>query len=469
MNRFIVLLFILGTTVAQAQTLTLERALETAVRNYPSLKARQAEISASRFETEVTKAQYLPTVNWQNQALYATSNQVRGTFFPNEGTAIPTSGGIKANGYTPNAVWTSFSTLLVNWRVINFGKYRADLASARASEATAQAALDRALFEHKVLVSDAYLLALIFDQAIRIQQANLARVQAFRTVLTANAEAGLRPGVDSALAAAEVSKAQLLLLDSRRMAESQRVKLAELTGIPSDSLLRGTLQLDTLTFRKPGPQAFATVTPDPVTNPVLRYYMSRVNLGKARETAIQKSFLPSISALGAGWARGSGISDRTDADGNFSYNSSLGAGLPFRAYNYMLGLSMNWRVSDLFITRREAQAQHFRTEAAQQDLAEQTLNVRGEQENAALQLRNAYEAVVQAPIQLSAAQAAFSQASARYAAGLSSILELTQATTLLNRAEIDQSVATNNVWRFLLLKAAANGNLEDFMKLIPQR
>jgi len=66
---------------------------------------------------------------------------------------------------------------------------------------------------------------------------------------------------------------------------------------------------------------------------------------------------------------------------------------------------------------------------------------------------------------LGAARAAYQQAQARYAAGLSNIYEFTQAFTLLNRAEIDQFVTTNNVWRALLLKSAAEGDLTDFIKL----
>ncbi|WP_338870537.1 TolC family protein [Spirosoma sp. SC4-14] len=446
-----------------AQTLTMAQALDATARNYPALKARLAETAAARSETNAMKAGYLPSVIWQNQALYATSNQVRGTFFPNEGTAIPTSGGIKPNGYTSNAVWTSFSTLFVNWKAINFGKYKADLSAAHAGEATAQAAYDRALFEQRVQTADAYLLTIIFDQATRIQQANLNRVRDFQTVMLAGSRAGLRPGVDSSLAAAEVSKAELLLLESQRIAQAQRLRLSELTGVPVASI-----KLDTTAFRRAAPQVFEIPDSSIAANPILRYYRRRIDFGQARQRAIRQSYWPSISVIGGLWARGSGISDKTADNGDFIYNSSLGAGLPFRAYNYLAGVSMNWRVSDIFRIRREEQTQQFRNESARHDYDEQALRIKTQQETAELQLGNAYEALKKVPVQLAAAQAAFSQANSRYGAGLSSILELTQATAVLNRAEIDQSVAVNNVWRYLLLKAAAAGSIDDFLKLTSQ-
>jgi outer membrane protein TolC len=67
------------------------------------------------------------------------------------------------------------------------------------------------------------------------------------------------------------------------------------------------------------------------------------------------------------------------------------------------------------------------------------------------------------PVRLEAARAAETQAVARYRAGLGTLLEVADAQRLLAQAEIDDSLARLNVWRALLAKAAAEGDLEPFL------
>lgn len=445
---------------ADVMPLTLAQALDLAVQNYPSIKSKQTEIGATQADLAARRASFLPAASFQAQALYATSNNVRGATFPNEGTTNSVSSGVKVNGPTADAVWGSLSSLNVNWKAITFGRNKAELALSRSAIQRATADYQQELFVHQVRVADAYLLALIIDQTVKVQAANLARIDAFRTVMQANTRSGRRPGVDSVLADAELAKAQLLLIESRRMAEQQRVQLGEFMGLPGTAF-----RLDTTTFQASIPPDFQFSADKLVNHPVLAYYRRQIELGQAQAEAIRKSYLPSISLNGAFWARGSGISDNTTPEGNFIYNSSLGAGLPFRVANYFVGVSTLWRFSDVFRTRQETKAQEFRVQGDQYRYNQELLSIRSQQQTADLQIQNAYEAAKQAPIQLGAAQAAYQQAQARYSAGLSNVYEFTQAFTLLNRAEIDQFVTTNNVWRSLLLKSAAEGDLSDFIRL----
>ncbi|MFC0182015.1 TolC family protein [Pseudarcicella hirudinis] len=120
----------------------------------------------------------------------------------------------------------------------------------------------------------------------------------------------------------------------------------------------------------------------------------------------------------------------------------------------------------MFRTKHEFKAQQFRTKSYQEQYNQNLLRLKGQQEDAGLQYRQALEIVRQTPLQLNAAQSAYNQADSRYQAGLSNIFELTQAVTVLNRAEIDQVIARNNVWRAALLKSAAKGDLSDFLNQI---
>ncbi|MBR8837118.1 MAG: TolC family protein [Stigonema ocellatum SAG 48.90 = DSM 106950] len=440
--------------------LSLARAVDLAVQNYPSIKNKQTEIQATQADLAAQRASYLPAASFQAQALYATSNNVRGATFPNEGTTNSVSSGVKANGPTADAVWGSLSSLNINWRAITFGRNKAELTLAKLAIQRASADYQQEVFVHQVRVADAYLLALIIDQTVKVQAANLARIAAFRTVMQANTRSGRRPGVDSVLADAELAKARLLLIESRRMAQQQRVQLGEYIGVPG-----AIFQLDTATFQASVPPDFTYSEAKLANHPVLAFYRRQIDFSQAKAEAFRKSYLPSIALNSAFWARGSGISDNTTPEGNFIYNASLGAGLPFRVANYFVGVSTVWRFSDVFQTRQQTKAQQLRTQGDQYRYNQELLSIRSQQQTADLQIQNAYEAARQAPLQLGAAQAAYQQAQARYSAGLSNVYEFTQAFTLLNRAEIDQFVTTNNVWRALLLKSAAEGDLADFVKL----
>ena len=447
---------------AQPKILSLADAVNLAVENYPSVKIKLAEIQASQADASAQLIGYkLPTVSFQAQALFATSNQVRGTSFPNGGTSISSTGSIKANGYSADAVWSSFSTILGSYKIANFGKKTADEAMYKAGTEQAEADYEKEIFDQKARAADAYLMALVYEDAVKVQQKNLERTQEFFNIIQATTKAGLRPGVDSSMATAELSKATLLLLESRRMAKDQKIKLAQILGGGNSDF---ALVADKFNTSLPEP-GYVSAGLNVSDHPVLQFYQKRIDFSQAKVISIRKSYLPSIMAVGALWSRGSGISDKTNPDGNFNYNASL-SGLKFRAYNYMAGVSTLWNISDVFKTKRQSRAQEFLTQSYQQGYKQMQIQLQGALESADLQYASAMEAVRQAPVQLAAAQDAYNQADARYKAGLSTIIELTQAVTLLNRAEIDQIVAHNNVWRAMLQRSAVNGNISGFLSQV---
>ena len=66
-------------------------------------------------------------------------------------------------------------------------------------------------------------------------------------------------------------------------------------------------------------------------------------------------------------------------------------------------------------------------------------------------------------MQLQAAKAVEQQATARYKAGLGTIVEVAEAQRLLAQAEVDSALANLNVWRALLAVAVSKGNVNEFL------
>lgn len=457
-------LFLTGLPLAgwgqTAAPFSLPQALEVARTTYPTLRARQAGIAAASADVRTVRSNYLPQLTVQAQALDGTSNQARGAVLGGVG---PNVSGVRS--YTSNqASWTSQGMLYIDWPAVTFGRYRADVQRAEASVSQAQADYDQELFTHQVQVADAYLLALAAQKAVALQSANLERTRELRRVILAATRAGIQAGIDSSTANAENARAQLQLLVSRQQAEQQRVRLAGLLGIPTQRL---TLA-DSVLFFTRLPVLPTTLDSGALAHhPTLLAYQRRVASSDALARSLAFTNRPTLSLVGATWGRGSGAAAAANVDGSYDINPSMGAGLPFKVYNYAVGAALTWRVTELVHSKRAATAQLARSEQARAEYSQQELLLRTEQQNARSQLALAQQSALAAPAQLDAAQRAYTQAQARYNAGLDNLLVLTQATLVLNRAETDQAIATNNVWRALLLRAATNGSLTELTRQLP--
>ena len=439
--------------VANAQQTTLPAILEQSKANYPLLKAKSMEVQNASQQGKAAAAEYVPRLTVQHQYTYGTDNSISGSFYPNPAVISP-SGGVRArNIYT--ATWGSFTTSLLEWNVFNFGRIAANVSAARAGLTEANAGYENELFQHQVRVTDAYLLALIAQRLMAIQEANLRRADRFRQVVNAGVRAGMRAGVDSSLAHAEYTRAEMQLLETQRTAETQLLQLAELAG----SLTQGTRSPDSMRF-------FSTLPPLPDTstnsvNPLLTFYSARARSAEQRSIAVRRSFLPAVTLVGAAWARGSGISPADD-----SFHTTFRQGTEYSVYNYMVGISTRWTITDAISVSHRYRGEHYAYLQARELYNEQHLKVQRQQQESLIQYNLMREQALRAPVQLAAAQRAYRQAFARYSSGLTDLPTLLQSMVTLSRAEADMAVSYSNAWRALLAVAASQGDLNLFLDKI---
>jgi len=436
---------------SQAQSLNLNQALEAGVTNYPFIKAKQAEVKSAAQKVKTARTEYLPALTGQHQYTYATNNSVTGSYFPNEGTALSPSGGIRAdNIYEP--VFGSFTSALLDWKIINFGKVAANVNVAKAGAATAAYDYENRVFQHKIKIIDAYLALLATQKIHEVQQYNVERARIFEQTIRASVISGLRPGVDSALAKTELIKANLLLLESERNQKAQLYRLAELTGKIQE------LSVDSMQFFTALPAELNYQPESLLQTPVLRLFKSQEDLSRLRSTAIRRSFYPSISFIGSAWARGSGVSNKDD-----SYRTDFASGTQYQVYNYLLGAAIRWNFTNYFRVRHDYISEKYQAERFNQLYQEQQLQQERLLKESDLQFKLALEQARLAPVQLQTAQTAFQQAQARYQSGFTDLPTFTQSLVALNRAEADKYVAYIGAWRALLQKAAGSGQVDDFL------
>lgn len=434
---------------------TLPDLIDEGVRNYPGIKASLAEKESALRDVSAAKSEYIPKVTAQHQYTYGTSNNVAGAFYPN-GAVISPSGSIRP-GNINTAAWGSYTSAIFEWNVFNFGKVSANVdASKRTSEA-ADYNYENELLQHKVRIADAYLQTLMYEKLAEIQSVNLQRAETFSSVVNAGVASGMRAGVDSSLASAEFAKAKLLLLQAQRERKVKTLQLQELTGL----LSAPEMDIDNMSFLSVLPATPDISVSNTQSHPLIRFYHLRADASRARSIATKRSYLPSISLVGAAWARGSGIYPEDD-----SYHTGFRDGTKYQVQNYLLGISTRWIISDLFVTRHRYKSESYRALRDDALLKEGEARTRRELNESQMQYEVSLEQAHMAPVQLKAARDAYRQASARYESGLSDLPTLMQSMVTLNRAEADMAIAYINVWRSLLAIAALKGDFSIFMNAV---
>ena len=455
LNVPLIILFCLGgyLSYSQVKTIGLKDALKLAETNYPEIRAKKLYSKAYEKSVSATKLEYLPSVKLHAQMDYATANSLAGAYFP-LGVVVPISGAINpAGNSTP--VYGNIGMAYLEWTPITFGQHAAKVQLANAELQTANADYDNEKFQQLLKVTAAYIDFLTIYKLRISQEKYLTRALAIQKVVHATVINGLKPGVDSSFANAEVSKAKLSLMDYQKSENDAQNQLANLIGANSNDFIPDTLSL---TQNIP---AILNTPVDEKNNPELKLFESRENMGISSEKYIRRSYMPKISVLGGAWERGSGLSPDKNSENDYSF----AGGNAYTRYNYAVGLALTFTISDFPRINALAASEHFRTEGYREEYegAKQEL-----QNQLTLADKNINLAILQSkevPVQLTAANAGYTQKLVMYNNGLTDIADLAQALYNLNRAETDAAISTNNIWKALLYKANATGDLSIFLNL----
>jgi len=420
--------------------ITLQTAIDTAVARYPKIKAFLAEKNSANEQVKVSHTAYIPSLQLQEQLTYATANSLTGQFYPNEGTAIPISGGVNAT-QNWNAASSQFTTAVLTGPIFAFGKINTNIKEKEARLKTADAEYQNEIFQHKIKVTEAYLFVLVYQKLRKVQFQNLKRATEINRLIKAAVESGLKPGVDSSYSAAEVSKAKINYFSSMRDEKTWQIKFGEFLGMTGNYFV-----VDSMSFNSALPIVNTSQSVID-NNPLISIYKNKIESDLFSAKAVKRSYLPTLKYLATGMARGSGISNTG-------------------RYNYMIGAYLLWNVTDIFRITHDYKSHMYEVQKDNALLDETRLTLNSQLENANAQLSLAIEQAKEAPIQVNAASGGFNQSKARYQSGLGTLVELSQNLYILARAEADYSITYNNTWRSLLSIAAAAGDINLFLNSV---
>lgn len=413
------------TPIAPGSELTLKKAIETSLRYHPQRQEVESEAHAADERVGVARGALLPQATGHAQYLRATDRGIGNTKY----LASPDMPRIQTSG--PDATIFSNNYLLgvgASQFLYDFGKVRG-LIDQRDAEAAAEHA--RLRLEDMDLifqVSEAYFSLLASTQIVKLFQDAVHQREEHLRVAQANASANLKPEVDVYIAKAQLARAQLQLVDAQNRTEDDKVVLDNSMGIgveSSDYHLADVLTYADVTGTLQGyaDQAFSS-------RPDLRMLVEEARAAGAEIVERKSDYFPTFAASASYSARAQGLPTNNNVD---------------------FGVVIDWPLFNGFETEHQVAEAKYRQTAITHALEDLRQRIFLEVKSGFLNWQASVKRIHQAEVAVAASRTELELAQKRYEAGLSSILELTDAT---HRYVEDDVSYVDALYSFSIAKAA---------------
>ncbi|MBB6269753.1 outer membrane protein TolC [Pedobacter cryoconitis] len=451
-NLYLISLFFMlisvSTCAQQTAGLTLAQAWELAYQNYAGLMAKDAQLQEAYYAKKEVQSRSLPQIQLQLQNSYGTFAGSNGAFFPVPGV-FNVNGTKSDHAGSPAA--NTFGSVLADWKFFEFGRQRKTIAAAGYKVQEAQSGYDAAKLSLQAKVTSLYIGILYANSNLTWADQQVKRVKEILELTVSLADAGLKPGADTALAASSYLLAVASKNEWAGKYNAGQINFSEV--VPGTSVLlpqQSFMHYQTL-----------HILPDSISSnhPYLQILDQQVRYNEVQNTLASKKAFPSLSLLGGLSARGSGIYTAGTVEKNWS------AGFNNIAHNYLIGIGLTWNLSNIYTgspekkrTAKTLQSSKFNydLQKLQMNTAIQAINSRTDQ-----QLKQ----VKNTRLALAKAQQAYELYLSRYESGLINLTELLQIQSLLQQVEKNSIEVQQEFWNLLIRRAELSG---DFNYLFNQ-
>lgn len=432
---------------------SLSNLIDSANNHFPVLMQKRALAGAAHATITDVRHSFLPQFKLSDQLNVGTDNSIAGSYLP-LGINPSSSAGVRGdNNY--QAAGGNIAVLYGEYELINFGLRNAQLGNAKAYEGLQESDVQKEQYILELNIAKLYFSILKNQSRLNADQQNIERYQNIFTVIHALTASGIKPGSDSSLAKAELSKTRISYNQTLGTIQQLKQQLSYFTGIPSDNLDVDTL-MNNAVSSKPVMDGHSI---DSLANPLLNYYAKKKEVVLSTKKLISKSYLPKILLAGSTWARGSSI----------QYNDNyqpITDGFGYQRYNYAVAMAITYNLFNGIYKKDKLAVNRFQIQASDYELQQQTqaLNASFLQAETALQTANAN--LLEIPVQLQSAEDTYNQKMAQYKAGIISLIDITNALFVLYRSQADY-IETQNDWYLAQVdRAAAKGNLIQFIQTL---
>jgi outer membrane protein TolC len=448
------LLLLLAITVHAQQRVTLKYLLNKVDQKAPGLIADSALIALKQAQASETRSNWLPNLKLNYQADIGTNNNTAGPYF-GFGIIPSNSRGVRTESNT-NAVLTNLGIVALDWEIYNFGAYAAQNKVAGSDITVEQNQFRQSKYQLQAYAIGNYLQLLRLQDYLTIQSRNIERNQQIRRSIQSLAKSGVRPGVDTSIAEAELSKARLNYIELDNQLKQTQLQLATISGLPYQNIVPDTLAETRLISRTNIPELLFA---DSANHPIINYYKSIVQNSLQKEELVKREYNPKILLEAAAWGRGSSV------DANDKFNS-LSNGWGLSRSNYLVGVGVSYNLFDLRRRQLKLRTQKTATDYAMRKLDEQRSLLALSVNQADVELNTAKQRLAEIPNQLKAANAGYRQKLSLYKSGLTDIIELNAALNILYRAETDYAQARFAYTSAIFQKAVTGNQVSSILNLL---
>jgi outer membrane protein TolC len=449
------IVFTISQSSAQQKNYSLSDLVDAAQHHMPVLFQKQALVDAARAGVTDARHSFLPSASVADELNLGTDNSIPGSYFT-YGVIPSTSSGVRPSNDYQSAVG-NIAIFQSQYELFDFGLKKAKVNNAKAYADLSQADLDKERYLLKWRVGKLYFDILKNQFQLAIDSQNVVRYESVYTVIQAVTRSGIKAGADSSLAMAELSKSRITYNQTQGQLRQLMQQLSYLTGITPDFLIDTAQAKNYLSALNELSRGNYDI--DSLKNPLLDYFAKQLALNRQTEILVKRTYMPKILLNATGWARGSSI----DPNGNYN---SLAEGLGYQRSNYLVGATFVYDFMNLVHRKDKLEIYHFDTIASDYELQQQELELNNVNNQANEAIITAEKNLLEIPVQIKASTDTYNQKTAQYKAGIINLIDLTNASFVLYRAQSDY-VQTLSDWLLANLdKAASTDNLDTFIKSI---
>jgi TolC family type I secretion outer membrane protein len=394
---------------AMPEVLTLEKAMELALSNHPSLRVASGTQAINEALVGQAQSGFYPQVSALSGYQRTTANPTRNF----TGSPLPRSTRGDTFGYYQSGV-------TLNQLLYDFGTIKSQVDTAQYNLQAANANAETAVQTVVINVQQAYFSLQQAQRLVKVNEEALTQFKQHLDLAKGRFKAGVAAKVDVTTAEVDLSNAQLNLITAKNNALVARVTLNNAMGIQTTSPYR---VLD------PSPGEAYKVTLDEAVaramqlRPEMVSQRAQERSAEAAIKAAQGNFFPTVTS-----------------SANYSYSAT---DFPL-VYNWNVSGTVNIPIFSGFLTQQQvAQARaNLLMTKANGDVLRQ--NILLEVSQALLNLEAARERLEVTKITVTQARERLDQVEGRYKAGLSNAVEVTDAEVVLVTAQVNDVVAMSN-------------------------
>lgn len=434
---------------------TMESAITEAGSRYPAIRAAQAQQEAARNAIGVAQAAYLPRADMLWQLNRGTTNKANLTPLAQSVVPIPTP---PARDTTGQSDWNTLTGVLLSWQPFDFGVRHAQVGIARFGYESARHGTDLTKLDVESAAAGAFLDLVAAREIVKVQQANVQRMEAFSRAIHVLVDNTLRPGADASQADAQLAQARTQLIQAQTQEKVRLEALANLLQLPSDQM-----QIDDAAVLGLAPRQ--TNQGNPIeTHPLVEQQAAIRDQAKEQLHLLNRSWVPSLSLHGSMSGLGAGLTSTPVP----TFQGGT-AGLAPQTFNWLAAVQVTFPAFQIFTLHPQQKARQAQLSAAEANRVRALSDVSAQVKEARALLEGARSVAQNTPMELDAARQSERQQQTRYQSGLATVIEVSAAEAALAQAEGDDAVARLNVWRGLAGVAEAQGDLTSFLQLLQKR